>query len=111
MNRGRRLEIREHRRSRRAAIHDQAAARTPLATRWVESALEAHERAPHAYPIPTLAVRLGLEPGDIAKLMFHVPVVGGRGFVEQMWVQILERRRGGERAARRASRRPSRRAP
>jgi hypothetical protein len=52
----------------------------------------AHATSPDTYWIPSLADRLSLRPGDMAKLRFYIRVVGEDGDTvdegESMWVWI-----------------------
>ncbi|TCI11486.1 DUF2314 domain-containing protein [Dyella soli] len=55
----------------------------------------AHAAAPETYWIPSLADRLSIRPGDLAKIRFYIRVAEEGGEVvdlgERMWVQVTGR--------------------
>ncbi|KLD63931.1 hypothetical protein [Dyella japonica] len=55
----------------------------------------AHAAAPETYSIPSLADRLSIGPGDLAKIRFYIRVAEEDGQVfdhgERMWVQVTGR--------------------
>ena len=59
----------------------------------LESAEARHAANPDTFWIPPRAQREGLQPGDGAKLLFHIPSQGGSG-VERMWVIVRRRLEG-----------------
>ena len=58
---------------------------------------EYHRAAPDTFQIPDRKAREGLEPGDLAKLIFRISVDDPEGpvAVERMWVIVRERVSGG----------------
>jgi hypothetical protein len=58
----------------------------------LEDGEELHREAPATFFIPDLALRMLLQPGDLAKLIFKIAVEGDEyGAVERMWVIVRER--------------------
>jgi hypothetical protein len=57
---------------------------------------ELHRDAPATFFIPDLSLRMILQPGDFAKLVFEISVEGDFPIsVERMWVIVRERVTGG----------------
>ncbi|KQZ18297.1 MULTISPECIES: hypothetical protein [Caulobacter] len=63
----------------------------------LEDGEDYHRRAPATFPIPDLAVRQILQPGDFAKLIFRIAVDSAEEpeAFERMWVIVRERTPGG----------------
>lgn len=58
---------------------------------------ERHREAPKEFWLPSAEAREGLQPGDYAKLIFHISVDDDEApaSVERMWVVVRERIPGG----------------
>jgi len=57
----------------------------------LENGEDYHRAAPETFPIPSLAVREGLQRGDYVKLIFRILVEGDDDAYERMWVIVSRR--------------------
>lgn len=66
---------------------------------WLDSAVQRHFHAPDTFLISTETERCALQKGDLAKLLFVLPVEDEAGDLteqhERMWVEVVERRDDG----------------